>query len=134
MFINALLALAGIISLPSDIPWIDTYEAPVAVAKKAPPLRVWYSDTDQRPAWQPPARYRTLDTINTKIRFVQDTDSFEGCNAYGSYGTLACTTRKDKVMIMPNPCQYEEDYAQLLCHELGHVRGWQHDDTGKTTK
>ena len=29
-------------------------------------------------------------------------------------------------LIVPNPCQHSGAYAELLCHELGHVNGWRH--------
>lgn len=42
---------------------------------------------------------------------------------------LACTSSDRKVVVMPNPCEFAdtERYARLLCHEMGHVNGWEHD-------
>lgn len=42
---------------------------------------------------------------------------------------LACTSADRKVIVMPNPCEFadSERYARLLCHEMGHVNGWEHD-------
>lgn len=40
---------------------------------------------------------------------------------------LACVFRREDgtaVMILPNPCRYEGYYAELACHEMGHVNGW----------
>lgn len=42
--------------------------------------------------------------------------------------TLACTFRRKRLVVMPNPCRYarHEFYARLACHELGHINGWRH--------
>lgn len=42
------------------------------------------------------------------------------------YELKACMYRKDgvPVIFMPNPCAVAEEYAQILCHEQGHVNGW----------
>jgi hypothetical protein len=36
--------------------------------------------------------------------------------------TVACAN--PKTIWMPDPCQFSGAYAELMCHELGHVRGW----------
>lgn len=77
----------------------------------------------------PPVQYQgnsvsvvvTVDNPNTK----------EACGE-GSKGVtiLACTFTDKKTgvstVVMPNPCKYDDVdfYAHLLCHELGHVNGW----------
>jgi len=39
----------------------------------------------------------------------------------------ACT--RGTLIVMPNPCRWpgRESYAELMCHELGHVSGWRHE-------
>ena len=39
---------------------------------------------------------------------------------------LACTNVGDRVILMPNPCLYQDGYAQLMCHEASHLNGWRH--------
>lgn len=39
---------------------------------------------------------------------------------------LACTNAKARVMLMPDPCLYDDGYAKLLCHERAHIAGWEH--------
>ena len=51
---------------------------------------------------------------------------------------LACTLPKERVMIMPNPCLWNDvdPYARLLCHEMAHLpqkdggKRWVHDAAG----
>lgn len=48
----------------------------------------------------------------------------------------ACFHHKRNAIVMPNPCEYVEDwsvysYAGVLCHELAHANGWVHDDYEK---
>lgn len=49
----------------------------------------------------------------------------------GTYGeALACTKMWPgrATVVAPNPCAFPwDDYAALLCHELGHVNGWTHE-------
>lgn len=48
----------------------------------------------------------------------------------GTYGApLGCTLMWPgrPTVVVPNPCAFPwDDYAALLCHELGHVNGWTH--------
>lgn len=44
-----------------------------------------------------------------------DTDDIEGCSDIGPVFRKIWIT---------NPCRVREHYAQILCHELGHVNGW----------
>lgn len=39
---------------------------------------------------------------------------------------LACTNASNRVMLMPDPCLYEDAYAKLLCHEKAHLNQWVH--------
>ena len=36
--------------------------------------------------------------------------------------TVACAN--PNIMIVPDPCEYTGVYAELMCHETGHVLGW----------
>ena len=58
------------------------------------------------------------------------------CNeATGSSGTIACASIGGPWMIVPNPCVFadRELYAAILCHELGHINGFDHDDYERPT-
>lgn len=38
---------------------------------------------------------------------------------------FACAGVGKNWIIMPDPCLYpDENYARLMCHELGHTKGW----------
>lgn len=39
---------------------------------------------------------------------------------------LACTNSDQRVMLLPDPCLYDDGYAKLLCHEKSHLNGWRH--------
>lgn len=42
-----------------------------------------------------------------------------------NYQIFACAGVNRNWIIMPDPCRHtEESYARLLCHELGHTKGW----------
>lgn len=47
----------------------------------------------------------------------------------GVYASISACT-KGSYIALPNPCQWplREAYAELVCHELGHVNGWRHED------
>ena len=49
------------------------------------------------------------------------------CDTLGA-GRTAIACASDTVMVMPEPCLWadRDQYAELVCHELGHVRGWDH--------
>lgn len=58
------------------------------------------------------------------------------CHAAGNdlspYRILACTNSTSGVMLLPDPCLFDDRYAQLVCHERAHLnredgsRGWRH--------
>ena len=34
---------------------------------------------------------------------------------------------KGRMVILPNPCRLTGFYADVSCHEMAHINGWQHD-------
>ena len=45
-----------------------------------------------------------------------------------SEAAFACAESPSGVVNIPNPCLYRDDnYARILCHEMGHINGWRHD-------
>lgn len=91
-----------------------------------PKLQVhWEKNDTYSPVPIPRLKYRGMSKIEVPIIFVQDADSPEGCGLYDTTGVIACSPPNPRKIVMPNPCQYpEQDYARVLCHELGHARGW----------
>jgi hypothetical protein len=51
--------------------------------------------------------------------------------ATGTWGeALSCARMYPgrPTLVLPNPCAFPfDDYATLVCHELGHVNGWKHE-------
>lgn len=88
-----------------------------------PNLKVHMLDSDTYvPVPLPPLKWQGLSEVSAKVTFLRDANL--GCPGEG---VIACTyyQRTPNEIVMPNPCQYpEDDYARVLCHELGHVRGW----------
>lgn len=67
----------------------------------------------------PPARFQALGTTTVVFSSDPATDCQIG-------NATACTL--GKVVIVPDPCQFPNDfYALLLCHENAHrFGGWEH--------
>jgi hypothetical protein len=78
----------------------------------------------------PPLEYRVDYTV-ASIGFTQEETVDIKCGGDGNPlngQIMACAEVNGERMIMPHPCLYEDDqYARLLCHELGHIRGWPKD-------
>jgi hypothetical protein len=96
-----------------------TCSAPVAVPQ-TPGLAAnstYYSDT------MPPERFRANAQVTIQFAGQDTIDKICGkapCNLI----TLGCQTPKK--IILPNPCKYgsKDAFAELACHELGHLNGW----------
>jgi hypothetical protein len=74
-----------------------------------------------QPVPLPPNEYR-----GDKTAIIQFGPVITLCGHLAGEGeiVLACASEKGQVMVVPNPCLAEGDYARLLCHELGHLNGW----------
>lgn len=76
----------------------------------------------------PPARYQ-IGNVKMQVEFVSPEEANRRCAAQPS-GLPVCqrvfyACVQGGTMIMPNPCvSHGEHYADLLCHETGHRRGW----------
>ena len=81
-----------------------------------------YADKPAFP--QPPGALQNEATI--LVQFVAPERLAAVCKSHGATVVAAACTVDRKLMILPNPCQRFNDtsYAQLACHELGHVNGW----------
>lgn len=46
----------------------------------------------------------------------------------GPAPAAACANPALQRVVVPNPCLYPDDpYAGLLCHEMAHLKGWEHE-------
>ena len=82
------------------------------------------------PEWGYEAQYTLAgDVVRVLVQFESARGAIALCNTITS-GRLgrridACAT--SNLIVIPNPCLYRRDsYADLLCHELQHVNGWEH--------
>ncbi len=63
------------------------------------------------------------------VHFVVSSRVDETCRA-GSpeaprgVGIRGCYDPTTDAIIMPNPCQFTDTYARLMCHEMAHNNGW----------
>lgn len=83
------------------------------------------------PCERPPVEYQGNLTRVAHVIFADPQTVHAVCREAAGYQgdrtILACTQQETAVVLMPNPCRYEDRYAQLLCHEaVGHVNGWRH--------
>jgi hypothetical protein len=74
----------------------------------------------------PPIQYR--HNTETAVYFMSAEGVESTCEMLTQLpNRLACANSNE--IIAPNPCSYRGDYyADILCHELGHVNGWSHND------
>ncbi len=64
------------------------------------------------------------------IEFIDPEMIESACDEWST----ACTLPASKTIRMPNPCAFTWDtYAKLLCHELGHIHGFDHPDEDAET-
>lgn len=83
----------------------------------------------------PPLEFQG-ESVPAVIVFAHPDLVHEVCAAAGgvspSQRILACTNTRSRVMLMPDPCLYDDGYSALLCHERSHLPradgspGWRH--------
>jgi hypothetical protein len=72
---------------------------------------------------RPPARF-IQERQTAFVNFLPHAELEAQCGR----GNIGCATVGGSVVWMPHPCDYpREGYAALLCHELAHNNGWEHD-------
>lgn len=69
----------------------------------------------------PPARYQTNNIA--QVVFVDRADIQRICRS-SNPNVVACASGNTIIMQNPCPSAYYSYYAQIMCHELGHVNGW----------
>ena len=67
---------------------------------------------------KPPARYQ--GDVTAGVVFTSEGRVQRMCPQI-SYA-VGCTV--GGTIYVPNPCRWNDPYATLLCHEMGHVNGW----------
>lgn len=74
---------------------------------------------------RPPAEFISSDAMTVRVYFVPDVQ--KACEAWGRYGSITgCANPLTGALILPLPCRYRGEFADLTCHELGHLLGWRH--------
>lgn len=81
--------------------------------------------------WQPPMRFQ--GSLLTAVYFTDPADIIKRCGGASREGVPVACEDKDPfrkpVIVAVNPCTFErDDYALMLCHEIGHGHGWKHED------
>lgn len=82
----------------------------------------------------PPVDYTYPSTDKVEIRFLNPLSVHVACGGdivqfmTGNRQIFACAGVNKTWIIMPDPCAHtDESYARLMCHELGHTKGWPAD-------
>jgi hypothetical protein len=78
-------------------------------------------------AQMPPRSYRGDVRLTVQFTTARNVESLCGMITGGRLRNVeACAN--EQVMILPDPCTYPGRYAEVVCHEIGHARGWEHED------
>lgn len=78
-------------------------------------------------AQRAPRAYRGPVQITVQFTSAQNVESLCGMITNGRLRNVeACAN--ENVMILPDPCAYPGRYAEVVCHEIGHARGWVHQE------
>lgn len=74
----------------------------------------------------PPKRYRhdTWARIHVASPETVTRMCDDGRKPPNGWYVEACQIGDSFDLWLPNPCPVHEEYAQTLCHELGHINGW----------
>lgn len=74
----------------------------------------------------PPVRYRHDNAAYVTFTSQVSRDCYEAGLRGDPDLTNACAVISSEgvALIVPNPCNERGSYAQVMCHELGHVNGW----------
>jgi hypothetical protein len=74
----------------------------------------------------PPPRFQIMPDKAVHILFGRVAINAECGYAQWPLVIEACSQPDEKLLIMPDPCKFpaEDNYARLMCHELGHLARW----------
>lgn len=68
---------------------------------------------------------RPPERFTGDVEFVLKASNMEAVTAACGRGYIGCMSETG-VLTLPNPCLFNDDYAKLVCHEMGHINGWAH--------
>ena len=76
-------------------------------------------------AQRAPIAYRGPVQITVQFASSENVENLCGMITGGRLRNVeACAN--ENVMILPDPCDYPGRYAEIVCHEAAHARGWVH--------
>jgi hypothetical protein len=88
-------------------------------------LAIWVLAYSVASAQRAPQMYRGPVQITVQFTNAQNVESLCGMITNGRlHNVEACAN--ERIMILPDPCIYPGRYAEIVCHERGHVLGWVH--------
>ena len=86
---------------------------------------IWAAVYSVALAQRAPQAYRGPVQITVQFTDAANVEGLCGMITNGRlHGVEACAN--ERVMILPDPCTYPGRYAEVVCHEIGHSRGWVH--------
>lgn len=84
------------------------------------------------PVERPPVEYQTVPDQPAIVLFAdpqvvhQVCGELAGVDPYDLRKILACANPRNRTILLPSPCLYEDGYAKLVCHEVAHLNAWKH--------
>lgn len=100
----------------------------VVICERPRPVRAQVTGLPTHFVQVPPARF--MGNTDSRVVTIDDPNSF--CRAGGAVvpqGWFIHACNQNNTSWMPNPCRWSHEYyAALLCHELAHNHGWQHEE------
>jgi hypothetical protein len=71
----------------------------------------------------PPQRFQ--GDAGAMVQFKTDVTKLCGVSPDPKKRMAAC--QDGEFIVLPNPCQFAEPYARIVCHEMAHKQGWPAD-------
>lgn len=85
------------------------------------------------PGERPPVEYQGTDPITVRVTFASpewinaECSKKLGRNPPPGRYFRACAGIGRRWAYLPHGCLFADAYAGMVCHEVGHVRRWNHD-------
>lgn len=80
---------------------------------------------------KPPPEYQKPPSEYVLVHYVPAAKVAEACKGSAPPGMAVYACSRGSYVILPNPCEAAQfdSFAELACHEMGHVNGWHHRKT-----